>query len=120
MAVSKELESYLVGQLEGAGTVTSRRMFGGVGLYLDGVFCGIIGPDSGQLFLRVDDTNLPRYEAAGSKPFRPYKNRKTVMSYYEVPEEIVEDPEELRLWAREARAAAERSEKPKRSRKRRT
>jgi DNA transformation protein len=117
MAVSRQLERYLTEQLEVAGAVTSRRMFGGVGLYLDGVFCGIISPDSGQLYLRVDDTNLPDYEAAGSRPFRPFKNKATVMSYYEVPEEVVEDPEELRLWARKARAAAERATKSKKSRK---
>ena len=90
---------------------------GGVGLYLDGVFCGIIGPDSGQLYLRVDETNRPDYEAVGSLPFRPYKNKATVMSYYEVPEEVVEDPDELRIWARKARAAAARAAKSRGSRK---
>ena len=36
----------------------------------------------------------------------PFKDRATIMSYYEVPEEVIEDPDELLRWAKKARAAA--------------
>ena len=106
MAVSKELETYIVEQLGPAGEISARRMFGGVGIYIDDVFCAIIGPDSGALFFKVDDSNRADYDAAGSKPFVPFKDRATIMSYYEVPEEIIEDQDELLRWAKKARAAA--------------
>lgn len=106
MAVSEELETYIVEQLTPAGAVSARRMFGGVGIYIDDIFCALIAPDSNALYFKVDDSNRADYEAAGSKPFVPYKNRATIMSYYEVPEEVIEDPDELLRWARKARAAA--------------
>ena len=88
MAVSREIEEYLVGQLESAGKVTSRRMFGGVGLYIDGAFCGIIGSESGQLYLKVDDSNRADYERESMEPFRTPRG---TMGYYTVPEHVVED-----------------------------
>lgn len=106
MSVSKELETYIVEQLGPAGAVSARRMFGGVGIYIDDIFCALISPDSGALYFKVDDSNRADYEAAGSKPFMPYEDRATIMSYYEVPEEVIEDPDELLRWAKKARAAA--------------
>jgi DNA transformation protein len=115
VAVSREIEEYVVGQLKVAGEVASRRMFGGVGLYIDGVFCAIIGADSGRLYLKVDDSNRSDYEAAEMEPFRTPKG---VMAYYTVPEPVLENAELLRTWALKARAVGARA-KPTRKRKRR-
>lgn len=112
MAVSRELEQYIIGQLEIAGDVRSRRMFGGVGLYVDDAFCGIIGADSGRLYLKVDDSNRADYEREAMEPFRTPKG---TMSYYTVPEHVVEDRELLRSWVLEARAVSIRA-KPVRRR----
>ena len=106
MSVSKELESYIVDQLEPAGAVSARPMFGGVGIYIGDIFCAFIPPDSGRLYFKVDDSDRVDYEAWGSEPFMPYKDRAAIMSYYEVPEEMIEDPEVLLRWAKKARAAA--------------
>lgn len=106
MAVSKDLETYIVEQLRPAGEVSARRMFGGVGIYIDDIFCALIAPDSGALYFKVDDSNRAEYEAAGARPFVPYKDRATIMSYYEVPEEVIEDSDELLRWVKKARAAA--------------
>ncbi len=103
MGVSREFEAYVVDQLGGAGNVTARRMFGGVGLYIDDVFCAIIGAKSGRLFLKVDDSNRADYEREGMEPFRTGRG---TMSYYEVPEHVLEDQELLREWALKARAVA--------------
>ena len=115
MSVSRELEQYIVGQLAVAGSVRSRRMFGGVGLYVDDAFCGIIGADSGYLYLKVDDSNRADYEREAMEPFQTPKG---TMSYYTVPEHVVEDPKLLRTWVLKARAISTRAKPPrKRSRK---
>lgn len=107
MAVSREFETYIVEQLDSAGfTVRSRRMFGGVGIYLDELFCALISGDESTLYFKVDDSNRADYERAGAKPFMPHKGRTTVMSYYQVPGEVVEDSDALGRWAAKARAAA--------------
>jgi DNA transformation protein len=103
MPVSPELEDYIVGQLEAAGTIRVKRMFGGVGLYLDDVFCAIIGGGSGRLYLKVDDSNRPDYERESMEPFRTPKG---TMSYYTVPEHVIDDALTLRDWVLKARAVA--------------
>lgn len=114
LSVSRELEEEIVRKLAVAGTVRSRRMFGGVGLYIDDFFCGIIGADSGRLYLKVDDSNLSAYEAEAMEPFPTPKG---TMSYYTVPDRIVEDPKLLRAWALDACAVA-RKAPPSKKRKR--
>jgi DNA transformation protein len=81
-------------------------MFGGVGLYLDGVFFALIANDI--LYFKVDDSNRKDYEAKGMGPFRPYRDKSTIMQYYEVPVEVVEGNDTLRLWVSKALEAAAR------------
>jgi DNA transformation protein len=119
MAVSEDFQRHVVDRLAGIGHVTPKRMFGGVGLYLEGTFFGLIAPQSNTLYFRVDDSTRPDYEAEGSAPFRPYKGKSTVMPYYEVPVEVLEDTERLRDWARKAHAAAVRARPGKARRRRR-
>jgi DNA transformation protein len=102
MSVSREFEGYVIEQLAAAGSVTSRRMFGGVGIYLDGAFVGLVAPGSSDLYLKVDATTRGKYEAAGMMPFRPYADRATVMPFYQVPAEVLENSDALATWAREA------------------
>ena len=73
LRVSDGFRSFVLDQLEPLGSVLPKSMFGGVGLYCDGVFFGLIALD--VLYLKVDDTNRPDYEAAGAQPFRPYPER---------------------------------------------
>jgi DNA transformation protein len=81
-------------------------MFGGAGLYFDGLFFALIADDI--LYFKVDDSNRPDYEAAGMGPFRPFPDKSTVMRYYEVPIEVLENRDALREWAEKARRVAER------------
>lgn len=106
MPVSKEYLDYLLDQLTGFGPVQSRRMFGGAGLYLDGVFFGLVADD--MLFFKVDDTNKPDYVAAGSGPFKPFGKNSYEMSYYEVPGDVLEDSDLLKAWAMKALLVAKR------------
>jgi DNA transformation protein len=106
MPVSDEYLDYVVDQLGCIGQIVAKRMFGGVGLYHDGSFFGLIAADS--LYFKVDDENRRDYEAAGAKPFQPYGEESSSMGYYEVPVDVLEDTDQLKVWARGAVAAAER------------
>jgi len=88
------------------GRTSSRRMFGGHALYVDGLCMALIIQDT--LYLKVDDTHRPLFERAGCKPFTyAGKNDEVhVMSYYTAPEEAMESPGEMLPWARRALAAA--------------
>jgi DNA transformation protein len=118
MPVSSDYLQYILEQLARLPRVTSRRMFGGVGLYSDGVFFAII--DNDTVFFKVDDSTRETFVERGSEPFRPYKDRPEVsMSYFQVPAEILEDADELVPWARAAVRAAAASAETKRAPKKR-
>jgi len=90
--------------------VTSRHMFGGWGIYKDGVFFSIIS--EGELYFKVDGINQPDYEALDSHPFVYSREGKQVsLSYWLVPEEIMEDQERLAEWVYKSVEAGERSRK---------
>ena len=117
MPVSDDFREFVLEQLAASGSVTSRSMFGGVGLYLDGLFFALIDDDT--LYFKVDDSSRARYEQAGSKPFCPFPDRPDQpMGYWQVPAEVLEDSEELARWAREAMgvALAKRRKHPSRRR----
>lgn len=108
MPVSREYRDWVLEQLRAFGQVTARSMFGGVGLYHDGIFFALVDDDT--LYLKVDDTNRPDFEAQGMGPFRPYGDDRA-MGYYEVPADVLEDPDLLRVWAEKAAAVARRKKK---------
>jgi DNA transformation protein len=105
MSVSADYRDFILEQLAGAGRVTPRAMFGGVGLYLDGLFFALIDDDT--LYFKADEASRRRYEAAGSSPFCPDPSRpEQAMGYWQVPADVLEDPEALVDWAREAQGVA--------------
>jgi DNA transformation protein and related proteins len=107
MKVSASFREYVLAQLDELGDVTARAMFGGVGLYRDGVFFGIIAGD--VLYLRVGEANRRDFDAHHAQPFRPYPDRPST-KYFAVPVEILESARELAVWARKSlRAAAQSS-----------
>lgn len=110
MAVTPGYRSFVVEQLERIAPITAKSMFGGVGLYAREHFFALIDDD--RLYFKVDDTNQPDFERAGMEPFRPYGDERT-MPYYEVPLEVLEDPDRLRPWVEKAVEVAERAKRPK-------
>lgn len=103
----------LLEQLAPAGTVRARKMFGGAGLYLEGVFFGLVA--GGRLYFRVDDESVGDYESAGSEPFQPFPDKPSMRTYWEVPERVQADRRALKTWTlRALRAAHERDARPKR------
>lgn len=99
-----------------AGTLTSRAMFGGTSLALDGMTFALIADDI--LYFKADADNRARYEAAGLSPFVPFPDQPhKVMAYYPAPEEAMEDGPALLPWARLGIDAALRAAAKKRSRR---
>jgi DNA transformation protein len=92
---------FVLDQLRSLEGVSCRAMFGGYGLYFGADFFGILY--DGRLYFKTDESTREEYRDRGMGPFAPGGNQ-VLKSYYEVPEEIVEDDEELASWAREAAA----------------
>jgi DNA transformation protein len=111
MAKSNPYIEFLLEQLEPLGQVTARAMFGGHGLYCDGVFFALVA--NSALYLKADDQNRPEFEAQGLRAFRPYENKPDVMQYYEAPAEMFEDPALLKHWVEGAVAAGIRAQTKK-------
>lgn len=116
MASSDGFLQLLRDQLSGLGPVRVRRMFGGAGIYCDGVMFALVSDDT--LYLKADDVNRTDFEAESLGPFsyETRNGRTTIMSYWRAPEGLLDDPDELLTWARSALAAARRAQrvKPKR------
>ena len=116
MASSKEFADEVVGRLLPFGPVVARRMFGGFGIFLDGVMFGLIGFDN--LFFKVDDGNQADYEAAAMEAFSYQgRDRPISMSYWRVPDPVFEDPVQMSEWAEKALAAARRAKSKEKPRK---
>ena len=99
---------FLIDLFADFGPVSIRRMFSGFGISADGINFALAL--RGGLYLRADDQTIPRFEMEGSNPFQ-YQTRArivTVNSYWQLPERLYDDPEELTDWARAALAAAQR------------
>ena len=100
MSVTKQYLEYALDQLDCVGPVAHKRMFGGVGLYFDGLFFGLIDDDI--LYFKVDDETRLKYENANARAFQPYGEGSYSMSYYAVPAGVLEDRDKLKLWCKEA------------------
>jgi TfoX/Sxy family transcriptional regulator of competence genes len=102
--VSPGYREYVSAQIGAVKPVVTRAMFGGVGLYVEGWFVGLIDDD--VLYFRVDNDNLKDYLKAGMEPFRPFGEGTKPMRYYEVPAEVLESPFELAIWLDKSLEAA--------------
>ena len=94
------------------GAVTARRMFGGYGVFHEGLMFGLVADD--VLYLKVDDTSVGAFQRLGLTPFvYEQAGKRSAMSYYLAPEAVFDDPQEARRWAVVAFEAAQRSKRPK-------
>lgn len=116
MAVSASFRTFILEQLGRAvPRIRDRRMFGGVGIYSGELFFGLIDDDT--LYFKVDDSNRGDFEARAMGPFRPYGDGGEVMQYYEVPADLLEEPDLLRAWAEKSIAVAARKKTRKAKRR---
>lgn len=105
---------FVLDQLASVRSITSRRMFGGIGLYHSTTFFAII--DDGRLYFVTDEVTRAAYVDRGMTPFQ-YAPGKFIHTYYEVPVDVLEDDGALCEWARSAVGAqGRRQATPARSR----
>jgi DNA transformation protein len=106
MAVSDGFKQFVRDVLADFGPVTIRNMFGGAGVYADGVMFALLADDT--LYLKTDAASASAFAGEGMTPFkyRPAGKDPVAMSYWEVPPRLLEEPEELTLWARQAHRIA--------------
>jgi DNA transformation protein and related proteins len=99
MAVTTHFIEYVLEQLHDLGDVTTKRMFGAIGLYSQQRFFALI--DNDVLYFKVGDSNRVEFLARGCAPLRySSKTGEIAMSYFTVPADVMEDAEELVNWAR--------------------
>jgi DNA transformation protein len=117
MAVSSSFQILVLDQLSRAiPGIRGRPMFGGVGIYSGQLFFALISDDT--LYFKVDASTRPDFEARGMGPFRPFGDEGGTMKYYQLPEDLLEDPEALRPWAEKAVEIARQSKARRPSRRR--
>ena len=116
--MSEALFEHLRDLFEPLGPISMRAMFGGHGLYFDGMIIGVIIDEA--LYLKTDALTRSDFEAAGCHPFvYDMKGEPLVMSYWSLPDEAMDSPQAMRPWAQRAIEAAQRKPPPKPRRKRR-
>ena len=100
-------------QMAGLGAIATRRMFGGHGIYCDGLFIAIITGD--KLYFKADTQTQAAFEARGLPRFGYSARGKSVqLMYYEAPAEVFDEAQAMRDWGRLALTAAVRARKPAR------
>lgn len=122
MAVSGEYKAFVKEVLEPLGDIRIRNMFGGAGVYYRNLMFGLIAGET--LHFKADDINKGAFEEEGMPQFlyeAPPKDgkagRKISMSYWEIPDRLYDEPDELIEWAKAAIEAATRNKKAKPKRK---
>ena len=104
-AEEREFVSYVVELMQTLGPVTAKRMFGGHGIFLDGLMFALIADR--VLYLKADHESVSEFEAKGLVAFTYVKKGKELsMSYFEAPEETLEDGAQMKVWAAKAYSAA--------------
>jgi len=100
------------------GAVTVKRMFGGQGVWLDGLMFALVFGET--VYLKVDDVTREDFVAAGSEPFTYHQRKRDRMAslpYFSLPEAAQDDPVEASRWARLAIEAVLRGKAPKKGKK---
>jgi DNA transformation protein len=103
--MSDEFIEYVMELFGPFGTVGARRMFGGHGVYLDGLMFAIVSEDT--LYLKADELNRIEFEQAGCEIFGyARKGKRATLGFIRAPGDAMESPELMLPWARTAYAAA--------------
>lgn len=113
MSTSTEFETYVLESLKLVSSVKKGRFFGGVGFSCNSIQFAMMMEN--RLYFVVDEDTRKKYELAGMSSFSymTKKRRIQVRRYFEVPEEVLDDPEQLGHWAKEAIFVAGKTKKSK-------
>lgn len=105
MPGKNEYVDYLLELMAPLGGISARSMFGGHGIYKDGLMFGLVAND--VLYLKTDAHNRAEFEQFGLAPFTyEIKGKLTAMSYFEAPADALENPSAMTEWARRGFSAA--------------
>ena len=113
MSADAALIAHLMDVLRPLGGVAARRMFGGAGLFRDGLMFGLISDE--VLYLKADAETVADFEAEGLGPFTygTKSGDRVLTSYWRAPEHLLDDDDEMREWCRRATGVATRAAKKK-------
>lgn len=101
MATQAEFCDRILKQLNQVAPVTVRAMFGGYGLYCESIMFALVADTT--LYFKVGDENRQDYLDAGMEPFIYYRQGKPIqMSYYRLPDAVLEDAATLVQWVDKA------------------
>ncbi|MEZ5801429.1 MAG: TfoX/Sxy family protein [Nitratireductor sp.] len=113
MALTKEFASHLEDLFSVLPGSSVKRMFGGAGVFRDGLMYAL-SLDDGRIALKADAETQPQFRAENMEEWSyPYKGGKKSMGYWYMPERLLDEPDELALWARAAFEAAIRADQAK-------
>ena len=98
MPISNDYLEFIKSQLAVIDGWNIKRMFGGAGIFIDGMMFAMITGDN-KFYLKVNDDTKSEFEERGMKAFGHGTNKKGKMPYYECPIDVLEDEERLRQWA---------------------
>lgn len=116
MSETQEYAAHIVDLLDSFGPCEARRMFGGSGIFHQGLMFALIADNN--LYLKADDETRELFSAEGCEAFSYYKKEKEYrLSYYLAPEDFFEDPDACLRWARLAFDAALRNPNKKNKRR---
>jgi len=116
--VSEQFKDHILDLLEPLGGITVKRMFGGGGVFRDGLMFALMVDD--RLYFKADSQTQNDFEAIGGEAFTYQRGGKTVaLTYFEIPEEVMDDTDEIIGWAGRAWEAARRLANPKKKKAKR-
>ena len=105
MRVKSDLASYVEEHLAFLGRLSTKSIFGGIGVFVDERLLGIVMED--KLYLHTDASNLGAYQERGMQQFKPYPNAFDLTTdHHQVPTDVLDDPQQLKEWGQQALAAA--------------
>ena len=118
----KEFAEHVVDLSQSIGPVYSKRMFGGFGIFLEGLMFGLVTDN--VYYIKVDEETRSEFEELGLEPFTYLKaGKKMSLGFFQAPEEAMESIEVMAEWANKGfdaalRAAAKKKPKSKTKKKR--
>lgn len=117
MSTDRAFVTYLLELLAPLHGITAKRMFGGYGLFREGLMFALVSNDT--LYFKTDSQTLAYFTERELEPFSFFKKSEEIRtSYYRAPEEALDNSEEMCTWAAQAHQVALRAVKPKRQPKR--
>ena len=106
MALTDEEIAHALELFDGVGPLTTRKMFGGLGIYSEGTIFALIGPGD-AIMVKARGALAEELEAEGSEQFRTYEGKTVNMPYWTLPDAALDDPDEACAWARRSLAETE-------------